>query len=182
MPDRSASPMVATPRYYRKVVRSFFIANAIIILFGASLYSGALTIELPLEIVGALTLMMFAALTNGEGAVIQIIDALVAIIGVAIFGAWGLLQIESIGMVASILRMLIAALFLFAFYFNVKTMRIVSLRLEPEKEESPIAEAIEHVIEDIEQVPRDTEPTSEPEIVNEFDEDDKEGLQARFGD
>jgi hypothetical protein len=116
----------AVPHYYGDVARQIMLGAVAIMMLGAPFYSDSLTAEFPFEIIGAIIIVAFAALTNPLKRSIVTFDTLLTGAGAAVFGLWAFLGYSEID-VAFVLRDVIALLFLFAFYFSLKTLRAMIL-------------------------------------------------------
>ena len=112
--------------YYGNVTRQFMIGGVFLMMLGAPFYAGSLRAEFPFEVVGALLIVAFAALTNPFSKSIIIADTVLSGATAFIFGTWAFAGYESID-VAFILRDAIALVFLVAFYFSLKTLRAMML-------------------------------------------------------
>ncbi len=120
---RSNPVWPAVPHYYGDTIRQLFIVNAGLILIGAPFYADSLRAELPFEILGALILAGLAALVNPHKKSFLFANAVAAGVGLLFYETWALSQYETSTWTQFVLRELIAIIFLFAFYFSVKTVR-----------------------------------------------------------
>lgn len=111
------------PHYYGDTIRQLFIVNAGLILIGAPFYADSLRAELPFEILGALILAGLAALVNPHKRSFLFANAIAAGVGLLLYETWALSAYETSTWTQFVLRELIAIVFLFAFYFSVKTVR-----------------------------------------------------------
>jgi hypothetical protein len=111
------------PHYYGDTVQQLFVVGAALMLFAAPFYSGLLSVQLPFEVGGALILAALAALTNPWSRLLMTANAVAAGVGVVIFELWALLNFHSSTGVQFVFREAIALVFLFAFYFSVRTVR-----------------------------------------------------------
>jgi hypothetical protein len=120
---RSNPVWSAVPHYYGDAIRQLFIVNAGLILIGAPFYADSLRAELPFEILGALILAGLAALVNPHKISFLFANAIAAGVGLLFYETWALSHYETSTWTQFVLRELIAIIFLFAFYFSVKTIR-----------------------------------------------------------
>ncbi len=115
------------PHYYGDTVRVLFIVVLVGILAGAPLYTTALTAQLPFVVIGALVLITLAGLTNPQGHVVMIVNAVVSAFGILLFETWALLEYQNGTLLEFVVREAIAFIFMFAFYFSLKTVRAMYL-------------------------------------------------------
>jgi hypothetical protein len=113
--------------YYGDWVRAFFLGAAAVMLLGAPFYADNVRAELPFVVVAALVVVCLAALTNPWKKSILIADAIVAGVGMLVYQIWALNGYGVTGHTSFILREAISIIFLFAFYFSVKTVRAMIL-------------------------------------------------------
>ena len=113
--------------YYGDAVRQFMLGGAIVMMIAGPFYNTDLSSQAPLEIIGGLCIVAFAALTNPFKSWVMIFDALLAGAGAAIIEMWALSGYTEVADVAFILREFIAILFILGFYFSLKTLRAMSL-------------------------------------------------------
>ncbi len=109
--------------YYGDIARESMLAAVALMIAGAPFYADALSTEFPLEIIGAVLIVGFAAFTNPFKRSIVMGDAVLTGAGAVIFGAWAFIGYGHVDQIAFILRDAIALVFLFAFYFSLKTLR-----------------------------------------------------------
>lgn len=109
--------------YYGDAARELMLSAVVLLIFAAPFYADSLATEFPLEIVGAVLIVAFAALTNPFKRSIVMADTVLTGAGAAIFAAWAFLGYGHVDSIAFLLRDLIALVFLFAFYFSLKTLR-----------------------------------------------------------
>jgi len=119
-------PWPSVAHYYGDPARQFLVGAAALLLLTSPLYADSLRIEFPFEIIGALVVVAFAALTNPKSRTIALCDAITAGVGAAVYAGWAIFGYQDITSVAFTLRIVIALLFLFAFYFSMKTVRAFS--------------------------------------------------------
>src|SRR3989344_5705708 len=111
------------PHYYGDVSRQLLLGAAALMLIASPLYGNNLRIEFPFEVIGALFAVGLAALTNPRDRWASTGDAVLSGAGMVIYATWGIFEYNSINPIAFVLRLVIALIFLFAFYFSMKTVR-----------------------------------------------------------
>lgn len=116
------------PHYWGTVARQLMLAGAALMLVASPLYGSDLRAEFPYEVLGALLAVGFAALTNPRTLWVSIGDTIICGSGAAFYAIWGISEYTSIEPLAFVLRLAIAVIFLFAFYFSMKTVRAFTLR------------------------------------------------------
>lgn len=134
--EPSYSRLTSIPHYYGDVVRALLLGGAALMLIASPLYATSLRTEFPFEVLGAFFAVCFAALTNPRSLWVMVGDAVLAGIGALIFSAWGLIGYDTINPVAFVLRLAIAVICLFAFYYSVKTIRAMSMHIIGHRETS----------------------------------------------
>ena len=115
------------PHYYGDAVRQLLLGAAALMLVASPFYSANLGIEFPFIVVGALISAALAAAMNPRSQWVSIASALLSGVGVAIYAMWGVFGYDATNPVALVLRFAVAVIFLFVFYFSMKTMRAFSL-------------------------------------------------------
>ena len=124
MADYEQHPFVrGVPHYYGDIVRQLFICVAALMLVAAPFYADALRVELPFEIVGALTLVAVAALVNPNTKATLFASAVASGVGAVVYETWALYGYMDSSWSQFLLRQFLAVLFLLGFYFSVKTVR-----------------------------------------------------------
>ena len=113
--------------YYGDVVRELFLGGAALMLVASPLYADSLQMEFPFIVLGSLVAVALAAFTNPHKRLSSIGDCVVSGAIVVIYGVWGLSGYDMINPIAFVLRLAIAVIFLFAFYYALKTVRAFSL-------------------------------------------------------
>lgn len=113
--------------YYGDLVRDFLLGGAVVMLFGAPFYGDALRAEFPFEVIAAVILVGLAAMTNPWKKSILTADAIAAGVVCVIYQMWALNGYGIASYIAFVLREAISILFMFAFYFSVKTVRAMLL-------------------------------------------------------
>lgn len=117
------------PHYYGDLVRQFFLAAVALMLFTAPFYAESFTVQMPFIVVGALVLIALAALTNPRGKAIMMLNAVAAGVGLIMYEAWALFQYRQDDYIALVLLEGCALIFLFAFYFSMKTWRAMMMNM-----------------------------------------------------
>ncbi|MDO8521960.1 MAG: hypothetical protein Q7S08_01585 [bacterium] len=113
--------------YYGDLVREFFLGAAAVMLFAAPFYGDEVRAEFPFEVAGALIVVCLAALTNPWKKSILTADAIVAGVGMVVYQAWALNGYGIASYTAFVFREAVSIIFMFAFYFSVKTVRAMLL-------------------------------------------------------
>ncbi len=116
------------PHYYGDSVRQLLLGAAALMMIFSPLYSDTLRQQFPLIIIGALLAAAFAALMNPRDKWVVLGSAIVSGTGLVIYAMWGMYGYDSVNPIAFMLRVVIAVIFLFAFYFSMKTLRAFMLR------------------------------------------------------
>ncbi len=119
-------PMI--PHYYGDAARQLLLGAAALMIIASPLYSNNLRAAFPFIMVGALVAVAFAALTNPRDVWVSIGNAIISGVGAVVYTTWGIYEYEAINPIAFMLRVAIGIIFLFAFYFSVKTVRAFMLR------------------------------------------------------
>lgn len=117
------APWPAIPHYYGDVTRQLMLGGAALMLLASPLYGSDLPAEFPFEVLGALLVVGFSALTNPHSKGIAIGDAATSGAAAAIYATWAIADYRDVNPLAFVLRIAIAVVFLFAFYFSMKTLR-----------------------------------------------------------
>jgi hypothetical protein len=115
------------PHYYGDAARMLLVIAAGLMLIASPWYGDNLRVEFPFELVGALIAIACAGLTDPRIRIFSFADLLVAGVGVAVYAMWGVAEYGTINPIAFVLRLAIAVIFMFAFYFSVKTTRAFAL-------------------------------------------------------
>ncbi len=111
------------PHYYGDYSRQLLIAAAALILVAAPIYGNNLRVEFPFIVLGSLIMVALAALTNPRDMWVSAGSSIISGVGVLTYGTWGISEYDVSGPITFILRLTIAIVFLFAFYFSLKTVR-----------------------------------------------------------
>jgi hypothetical protein len=125
--EPSYSTFAPIPHYWGTPARQFLISASVLLLLASPLYADNLHLEFPFEVIGALIAVGFAALTNPHTRWVSVGDAVIAGTGVAVYAAWGIFGYDAANPLSFVLRVAIAVVFLFAFYFSMKTVRAFTL-------------------------------------------------------
>ena len=115
------------PHYYGNAARQLLVGGAALMLLASPLYADNVRIEFPFEVAGALAAVGFGAFTNPRAKWTLVGDAIVSGVGAIVYATWGIFEYETINPIAFVLRLVIAIIFLFAFYFSMKTVRAFTL-------------------------------------------------------
>jgi hypothetical protein len=113
--------------YWGNVVRQLLLGAAVLMIFASPLYGDSLQLEFPFEIVGALAIVACAALISPHSRYALMGSSIVSGTGAVVYGTWGILEYDTVNPVAFVLRIAVAIVFLFAFYFSLKTVRAFAL-------------------------------------------------------
>lgn len=117
----------AIPHYYGDVVRELLLGASALMLISSPWYANSISRELPFVLVGTLAAAAFAALTSPHARWTLRGDAIIAGVGAVAYAGWGIVEYDAINPIALLLRLVIATIFLFAFYFSMKTVRAFAL-------------------------------------------------------
>jgi len=115
------------PHYWGDVARQLSVGGAALMLVGAPWYANALTQQFPLIIIGAILAVGFAALVNPLKRSVSVFDAIISGIIAVSYAPWAFFAYDAGEYLSFVLRMAVAIIFLFAFYFNTKTVRAMIL-------------------------------------------------------
>lgn len=116
------------PHYHGDKARMFLLGAAALMLFASPLYADSLKDQFWLIVCGALASVAVAAVTDPHRRGSLMADAVVAGAGMAAYAGWGLLGYDPADPVTFVLRLAVAIIFLFAFYFSLKTVRAFLLK------------------------------------------------------
>ena len=125
LPTMNLGP--ALPHYYGDYVRKLFVAAAALVLILAPFFGGFLPLTLPFEILGAVLLVTFGALTNPKKQWVVLGDVIIAglfIVGYEGVALYAYLQND---VLMFFTREALVVIFVFAFYFSIKTLRAMML-------------------------------------------------------
>ncbi|TSC85883.1 MAG: hypothetical protein G01um10148_791 [Parcubacteria group bacterium Gr01-1014_8] len=124
-PRLSLGPSLA--HYHGDHVRRLFIAAAGAMLVLAPFLSSYMPYTLPFEILGAVVIVVLAALTNPKKEMVMMANAFAAGIGVVANETIALFAYFDGSIFIFFGREVIAFLFIFALYFSLKTVRAMEL-------------------------------------------------------
>jgi hypothetical protein len=113
--------------YYGDLVREFFLGVAAVMLFAAPFYGDDVRAEFPFIVIAALIVVCLAALTNPWKKSVLVADAIVAGVGMVVYQVWALNEYGITSYTSFVFREAISIIFMFAFYFSVKTVRAMLL-------------------------------------------------------
>lgn len=142
--------------YYGDVVRELFLGAAALMLITSPLYADSLSVQFPFIVVGALAVVALAAFTNPHKRWSLMGDCVVAGVGVVVYAVWGLAGYGKIASpIAFVLQIAIALIFLFAFYYALKTVRAFSLHQIGKRDrfdefQEPLSENEEETVQETE--------------------------------
>lgn len=122
-PEAYSGSLTNIPHYYGDLARGLLVAAAALSLLASPLFADSVSSQYPYLIAGAFAAVVAAGLTNPKKRWSLIADVIVASIGMIAYASWAFAGYDSINMIAFMLRMLIALMFLFALYFSFKTVR-----------------------------------------------------------
>lgn len=117
------NPWSSVPHYYGDFVRQLLLGAAALMIIASPLYTNTLRIQFPFIVTGALLSVAVAALMNPRDRWILVASATLSGIGLVTYAMWGMFGYDTITPAAFVLRMAVAVVFLFAFYFSMKTFR-----------------------------------------------------------
>ena len=113
--------------YHGDIARDLLLGAAALSLIASPLYADSLKTQFPLIIAGVLASAVAAGLTDPKRRISATIDAVVSGVALVMYAGWALVNYSGENPVAFVLRMAIAIIFFFAFYFSMKTVRAFSL-------------------------------------------------------
>jgi hypothetical protein len=111
------------PHYYGDFVRQLFLVGAIGMLVLIPFFEVIIPLLLPFQVFGALLLIVLAAMTNPRNKTVMISDAIAAIVGAAVFELVAMSAYTSGLFYSFLAHQVLAAVFMFALYFALKTVR-----------------------------------------------------------
>lgn len=120
-------PWPSVPHYYGDSVRQLLLGAAALMIISSPLYSDTLRQEFPLIVIGAVVAAAFAAMMNPRDRWVVIGSAAISGVGLVVYAMWGMSGYDSVSPIAFVLRLAVAVVFLFAFYFSMKTLRAFML-------------------------------------------------------
>lgn len=115
------------PHYYGDHVRRIFIGLAAAILIFAPFWSNYASFTLPFEILGAVIIVILAALTNPKNSLVMMGNSIAAAIGVILNETIALFAYLDGSIFIFFGREALAFSFIFALYFALKTVRAMRL-------------------------------------------------------
>lgn len=125
--------------YWGDATRQLLIVAAVIIMIGSPFLVDIFGPSLILNVIAVLIIVGFAALTNPRKRWVIMGDAVIAGVGVVIFGGSAVLSYQSLGLVSTAAYLGLGLVFLAAFYFAMKTLRAMLLQ-QVETDESLVEE------------------------------------------
>ena len=125
LPRFNIEPRV--PHYYGDIVRRLFIGAVAAIVISAPFFGGAIPLLLPLEVIGAVALVILAALTNPKNKTVMIADAGAAAFGIVLYETTALYSYSKGDIWTFLAHEALVLTFVFALYFSTKTVRAMLL-------------------------------------------------------
>lgn len=129
--DPTYEPLIyrlpSIPHYYGDAVRVLFMIAAVLMLVGAPFYAYNLQTDLPFIVGGTVALVCFAALTTPWKQWVVLLDAVISGVGFIVFELWALNEFNDSTQVATLLRQALAIIYMFSFYYSMKTFRAMLL-------------------------------------------------------
>lgn len=119
--------MSEVPHYYGTTTRQLLLGAAALMLVASPFYTTDLRTEFLYIVIGVVVIVACAALLNPHSKWVSVVTALVSGVGVGAYAMWGLFEYDAISPVAFVLRLAIAVILLFSFYFSLKTVRAFML-------------------------------------------------------
>lgn len=113
--------------YYGDFVRRIFLGVAIILLFLTPFLADTAFILIPLQIIGAVILILLSALTNPKNKTIMVANVAAALIGIVVFEMFALAAYRGGAIMLMIGFQILALSFIYAFYLSLKTLRAMEL-------------------------------------------------------
>ncbi len=127
MPPLTDTVIEKIPHYHGDYVRQLMLAGVALMLIASPMYVNSYSAQIPFIVFGAIIVVGLAAITNPRRRSIFVINSAITGALAAIYGLWGLFGYPASSMTTFVLRVAIALLFLFAFYFSMKTLRAMIL-------------------------------------------------------
>lgn len=113
--------------YYGDFVRRIFLGVAIILLLSTPFLADTAVILIPIQIIGAVVLILLSALTNPKNKTIMIADVAASLIGIVALEILALAAYRGGAVMVMIGFQILALAFIYAFYLSVKTLRAMEL-------------------------------------------------------
>lgn len=111
------------PHYYGDVVRILFLAVAVISAIAIPIVGDLLPFGTLVQVGSALVLVLLAGLTNPHGRVVAALNTIVAAAGALLVESVAIARYAVDTLPLFMAREAAALIFLFAFYYSVKTLR-----------------------------------------------------------
>ena len=115
------------PHYYGDYVRKIFLAEATVLVIFAPLFGGVNPELLPLEVLAAVALVCFAALTTPKREWPMMVNTAISILGFVVYETLALTAYADGDLLMFLAREILAVGFLFTLYFSIKTVRAMML-------------------------------------------------------
>ncbi len=113
--------------YYGDFVRRIFLGVAIILLLSAPFLADTAFVLVPLQIIGAVVLILLSALTNPKNKTIMVADVVASLVGIVVLEMFALAAYRGGAVMAMIGFQILALAFIYAFYLSLKTLRSMEL-------------------------------------------------------
>jgi len=139
------------PHYWGDVARQLSVGAALM-LVGAPWYANELLTQFPLIIIAAILSVGLAALVNPLMRWVSVFDAMMSCIIAIVYAPWAFYAYQDGEYLMFVLRMAVAIIFLFAFYFNTKTVRAMVLH-QFNSRDIEVSEAEKRMVTDAEIMP-----------------------------
>lgn len=119
--------------YYGDIIRILFFISAIIMLLTLPWLQTAIPVSIYISMLAIMVLLLIAGLTNPVQQYIAVINVVVSTSGLVIFEYFAATTYTTADTLFFLVNQTLAVLFLFAFYYAVKTLRGEVLRKRAEK-------------------------------------------------
>lgn len=123
--------------YWGDAARQLLILAAVIIVAGSPLLANVLGTSLFINVVAVLVIVGFAALTSPRKRWVIMADAVIAGTAFLVFGGWSILSYQTAAFISTAAAVVLALIFLSAFYFSMKTLRAMVLNQVDPTEGTP---------------------------------------------
>ncbi|OGD95441.1 hypothetical protein A3F02_03260 [Candidatus Curtissbacteria bacterium RIFCSPHIGHO2_12_FULL_38_9b] len=112
------------PHYYGDVGRLFFLLGGVVMLFSLPLLNQMMPVPAYVSILIIVAVVFVAGITNPAQKWVHILDSVISLVGIILFEYLAILvYTQGNEFFTFLLNQTLAAIFLFAFYFSVKTVR-----------------------------------------------------------
>jgi hypothetical protein len=113
--------------YYGDYVRRIFLGIALILLLSIPFVADTAFVLLPIQIIGAIILILLSALTNPKNKIIMIADVAASVLGIIALELFALAAYRGGAVMAMIGFQTLAVAFMYALYLSLKTLRAMEL-------------------------------------------------------